>query len=336
MSVWSSPELSRGHATCRDEGVASASERLQYWAMREVTFETADGVLAGSLYLGPGPAAVMVAGSGPADRHSLRPWIDAAVAVGLTVFAYDKPGCGRSSGDWRRQNFEARADETLAAATALRAQPEVLGKQVALIGGSQGAWIAMLAACSGPLDGLICFSAAGVSVAEQELYRIEHQLPALGFDGADVKSARAFLARRISRLAAGDDPEGVFADERQWATSPWRSAVGESDRESFDFDARIYGFDPRPVIRTLTGPVLAVWGSEDVIVPVKASLDAFAQLLPNENEGSMLITVPHADHGLRATSTRGTRQFPRGLWKLVSTWLTEREGTAYSSQFGAR
>jgi pimeloyl-ACP methyl ester carboxylesterase len=291
--------------------------------MREMTFETSDGVLAGSLYPGPGPAAVMVAGSGPADRRSLQPWVDAAVEVGLTVLVYDKPGCGGSSGDWRRQDFDGRAEETLAALATLRRQPEISGKPVAVIGGSQGAWIAMLAARSGRVDAVVCFSAAGVTVADQELYRIEHQLPTLGFDAADVESARAFLARRISRLAAGEDWGQVFADEQGFTSSPWRSAVGESDRDNFDFDARIYGFDPQPIIRTLTGPVLAVWGAEDVLVPVRASLDVFAQQLPDQEPQSMLITVPHADHGVRVTSPSGTKQFPPGLWKMVSTWLTQ-------------
>lgn len=291
--------------------------------MREVQFETSHGLLAGTLYPGPGPAVVLVAGSGPADRQSLQHWVVAAVDVGLTVLVYDKPGCGGSSGDWRHQDFEGRATETRAAVSMLRRQPEASNESIALIGGSQGAWIAMLAARDGDVDAVVCVSAAGVTVAEQELYRIEHQLPSLGFDTADVEAAHDFLARRISRLAAGESSDQIFADEEESALHRWRSAVGPTDRDSFDFDARIYGFDPLPIIRTLPSPVLAVWGANDVLVPVPVSLGALAGALPTPPSTSALIVIPHADHGLQVAEQNGDRRFPTNLWPMVSTWLRD-------------
>lgn len=46
----------------------------------------------------------MLQGSGPADRTSdgyFTPIQDALLARGIGTCAFDKPGCGESTGDWR-------------------------------------------------------------------------------------------------------------------------------------------------------------------------------------------------------------------------------------------
>jgi pimeloyl-ACP methyl ester carboxylesterase len=289
--------------------------------VRTITFNTADGALVGSLHKGPGPAAVLVAGSGPADRASLRRWVDAAAQAGLCVFAYDKPGCGESTGDWRTQDLAARATEVLAARDAVRQSPEVQGKSVALIGGSQGAWVALMAAIEdAAVEAIVCVSLAAVSVAEQELFRMTHQLPELGFDGTQTEAARAFLQRRIDRLFAGDDWDDIYADEASFDSAPWRSAVGDTDRASFDFDARIYRFSPVPLLSQLRSPLLAIWGSADTLLPAAESAAVVTECVGSNR--SLLFTIPHADHSLRLPDAPDAGStFPPGLWPVISTWL---------------
>lgn len=289
--------------------------------VRTITFKTADGVLAGTLHDGTGPAVVLVAGSGPADRESLQRWVDAATEAGLCVFAYDKPGCGESTGDWRTQDFAARAAEVSAARDVVRRSPEAQDKPIALMGGSQGAWVALMAAVEDPaVEAIVCVSLAAVSVAEQEVFRITHQLPELGFDTTQTETARAFLQRRIDRIFAGDEWDDIHADEAAFDSAPWRAAVGDTDRASFDFDARIYRFSPVPLLSQLRSPLLAIWGSADTLLPATQSSTVVTESVTGN--GSLLITIPHADHGLRLTSTsNGGATFPPGLWSVISTWL---------------
>jgi pimeloyl-ACP methyl ester carboxylesterase len=287
----------------------------------------ASNELAGSFYDGPGPLAVLLHGSGPADRAATEPWIAAAREIGLAVLAYDKPGCGQSSGSWREQSFEARCTEALDAVAAARRLPGTRGKPVALLGGSQGAWIALLAAAQPPeeaerrVDAVVAVSAAGVSVAEQELFRVRSQLPAEGVSAAETCEAVAFLTRRVSRLAAGDSHDDVFADERPFDDRSWRPWIGDTDRESFDVDARVYAFDPRPVLPSIRCPVLAVWGGQDVLVPVAPSVEALASGLRNADPRTALVVVPRADHGLRVTRAGSGRRFAPGAWDLIGSWL---------------
>ncbi|MFI6131384.1 alpha/beta hydrolase family protein [Micromonospora sp. NPDC051141] len=115
----------------------------------ELSFRHGDDVLVGDLvrppWPGPYPAVVFVEGSGPGGRDQ-REWQTRLAAAGFASLAHDKPGSGASTGDWTRQSLVDRADETLAAVAALRARPDIGSGPVALIGHSQGGWVAPLAA----------------------------------------------------------------------------------------------------------------------------------------------------------------------------------------------
>ena len=84
----------------------------------DITFDWEDLRLAGTLQVpagpGPHPAVVMAQGSGPADRtsggyftHIKRSFLER----GIAAFAFDKPGCGESTGDWRNYGLLGRASQ---------------------------------------------------------------------------------------------------------------------------------------------------------------------------------------------------------------------------------
>ena len=82
----------------------------------KLSFDWGGLKLAGSLDLPSGagrhPAVLMAQGSGPADRDSggyFEPIRQTFIDRGVATFAFDKPGCGESSGDWRHYALEARA-----------------------------------------------------------------------------------------------------------------------------------------------------------------------------------------------------------------------------------
>ena len=114
------------------------------------------------------------------------------------MLAHDKPGCGESPGDWRKQTFDDRARESLAAVEVLRQQPGVDPSRVGLLGISQGGWISYIAASLAPerVSQLVSVSGPGVSVAEQERYRIECAV-------AGNAEALAWVDERTLRLLAG-------------------------------------------------------------------------------------------------------------------------------------
>src|SRR5438067_12649129 len=86
--------------------------------------------LAATLWLptesSPRGAVALLHGAGPGVRTDyIVPVRKAFARAGLATLAWDRPGCGDSPGDWRRQSLEDRADEALAAIALLKSRREL-------------------------------------------------------------------------------------------------------------------------------------------------------------------------------------------------------------------
>ena len=271
-------------------------------------------------------AVAFVDGSGPAERDGWDDEAEALAAAGFASLAWDKPGCGGSGGDWRDQSLQDRAAEALAAVACLAAQEGVDPARIVLLGGSQGGWVGPLAASqSAQVAAVISLSGPGVSPYRQEAYRVEHMLREAGAGQDQIAEALAFFHHRADRLRRGDDLEEVLADQLTHRDAPWYPALGDDGVvEHLAFMARIYDYEPAPVLARVTCPLLAIWGARDVYVPVAASAEAFAAGLGKAgNDSFRLEVVRDADHGLRLPATGGEERGPRipDLMEMLVTWL---------------
>jgi pimeloyl-ACP methyl ester carboxylesterase len=195
-------------------------------------------------------AVVLVHGSGPATRAAPY-WLELSshlTAYGFACLRYDKPGCGESGGDWRQQSFEDRAFESVEMLDVLKRHlPDTAC--VGLAGGSQGGWIVLLAAARSPaVEFVICYSAAGVTPAEQEEYRVAHHLPAEGYTADETAEALALLRARLVSNRAGVPAELIFEREAPARSQRWFALVGGMEPEGLAFDLPIYDYDPRPAL----------------------------------------------------------------------------------------
>ena len=132
----------------------------------EITVRTMGVRLAGSITVPDGepphPAIVMIQGSGPANRDGdgyFDPIRSAFVRRGIATCSVDKPGCGRSSGDWHDHAILDRAALMSAVIAELRRHPHVDPDRIGVWGQSQGGWIGQHLA-GGPVD-LACAIATG-------------------------------------------------------------------------------------------------------------------------------------------------------------------------------
>ena len=129
---------------------------------RAVTIDAGDVELAGTLYLPPGverpcPAVVQLHGSAP-TVHTTQWGFYTSICLrsGLAVLAFDKRGCGRSTGTLRRFSvagstalFDDLSSDAAAAHAWLRRQEGIDPDRVGLVGGSQAGWIMPLVAGEG-------------------------------------------------------------------------------------------------------------------------------------------------------------------------------------------
>lgn len=244
---------------------------------------------------------VLVDGSGDGDRHDWGGWPQWLTDVGASVLRHDKPGCGGSPGHWTDQTIEDRAHETIAAVRVLRADPATVGRPVGLYGISQGGWVALLAAALEPglIDFVVCHSGPGTTPAEQERARLEAWVRAEGHDDATVAEAMAWVDARADLIRSGTPVEDVLAAQSAYAGRRWYPTVSTpyDSPAVLRFVRGVLDFDPVAVLPRVGCPVLVLFGAADDVVPVRASLAAFAQALPEHPRHGFAV-FPSADHGL--------------------------------------
>lgn len=169
----------------------------------EVKFTVNDkelnGILTHPAANGPYPALILLHGadrSGKDDPYYVE-HAGQLVRAGFAVLRYDGPGWGGGSGQGQGfETLEYRTEEAIAAVKYLQARPDIQPNVVGLWGVSQGGWICQMAAAS--YDGvafIIPVSGPGVTPAEQEVFRVEAESRAEGFDEDEI--AKAVLMRRL-------------------------------------------------------------------------------------------------------------------------------------------
>lgn len=156
--------------------------------------------------LGPHPAVVFLNGSGATSRtgNGLYPplWRHFA-SHGFASLSWDRPGVGGSTGDIEAQTFDDRAGEALAAVCFLQGRRDIRHGAIGLWGFSQGGIVAPLVASrSADVAFLIEVSGCQTPAWQQDLYRVEAELRADGFDEADVAEAVAHVRSPITAAGA--------------------------------------------------------------------------------------------------------------------------------------
>lgn len=276
-------------------------------------------------------AVVLVDGSGEGACDDWGEWPTRFADCGALVLMHDKPGCGGSPGDWTTQSLLDRARETLAAARVLKEHPLAVGRPIGLIGFSQGGWVSLLAATldESCVDFVVSLSGPGVTPAEQERYRIEHDLR-LALSEPEVSEALAWIDERTSRLLAGEEVTDVLADQERYADRSWYQAATQyfDNPIALGFLARVLDFDPAPVLRDIHCPVLALFGADDTLVPVPESVAGYLSNLPQQPGNPHGVAVfPGANHGLFTAdpdpAIPRTNQLAAGFLPMVSGFLLE-------------
>lgn len=255
-----------------------------------IHFFSGQNVLTGSLIVPQGvvspPVVLIVHGDGPQDRFSdsgYLPLINQVVDAGIGVFTWDKPGIGESSGEWLDQSMQDRADEAVAALNAVRAQPNMDRRKIGFLGFSQAGWVIPPAANqSQPAFSVIMGGA--LNWREQGVYYSRQKLARAGMTEPDIEPLVS------AELIANDT---VF-NQPELATPSRRPDI---EPKRFAFIARNYLVDATQSVSAMSGPVLALWGRDDLNVDPQQNARRYEQLLTAPLVQQAVI-VPDATHGL--------------------------------------
>ncbi|MGI8696633.1 MAG: alpha/beta hydrolase family protein [Mycobacteriales bacterium] len=271
---------------------------------------------------GPHPVWLDVHAAGDGLRAHCTPRWQAMAPRGYAVVRWDKPGCGESTGDWRRQTVAVdRAREVLAVADAIRSMAEVDKHRLVTCGTGEGAW-AVLAAAAIDAELLLPRLAAAVTVGaavrltDREEHRLRHELPErYAASSADVGEALGLYRRQAGLIRCGQPMSRVEALAAPYRDKRWYD--GAFGREAgWDFTARNLELDPVPWLSRIRCPVLSLWGGQDLRVDVRASRSAYAAGLGRRLTAQVF---PGADHGLRVCAGDEHATSP-GVQTTIAAW----------------
>ncbi len=313
---------------------------------RDVTFANPEAAitLAGTLTWpeGPGPfkAVVLISGSGPQNRNeemaNHRPFLvlsDALTRAGVATLRYDDRGFAASTGDHAAATSLDFASDARAAVQFLRQQTDFPASAIGLVGHSEGGLIAPLAADGNADVGFLVLLAGPGMPGEQVLLSQARAISAAEGASTAVLDASENTSRRIyACFHETSEPDGLEACVRSvLATARLKDAQLEATVAELTSPwMRFFvTYDPLPVLRRTSIPVLALNGSLDLQVLADLNLPPIQKAL--EEAGNPRATVQkleglnhlfqHAGTGSPSEYATLSETLAPELLTLVATWI---------------
>ena len=310
------------------------------------TFDSVGTTMRGMLIEPPGsdakrPLVVMVHGS---ERSSPIGGLYgyAMAAQGISVFVYDKRGTGGSSGEYT-QNFELLAADAAHAIEQARKMAAGRYGRAGFFGGSQGGWVAPLAATLTKADFVTVGFGLVASPIEEDREQMVSEVRAAGL-GRDAEALVSRLSAATAKLLLSDFGAGydaLDAVRREMADKPWAAKIeGEYSgaiarmpndqlrrigRARFDNLELIWDYDAVAALRKLDAPLLWVLAGEDREAPIETTRAALVGLAKDGKPFDVYL-FPETDHGMFefTTAADGSRSVTRitdGYLKLLGDWI---------------
>ncbi len=325
----------------------------------EVRFENAaDSVtLAGTLTIprtpGRHPVVVLISGSGPQDRDETimehKPFLvlaDYLTRRGIAVLRYDDRGTASSTGKFGLATTEDFARDASAAVAFLRSHPRINPREIGLAGHSEGGLIApMVAGLRDDIAFVVLMGATGVDGPAIILSQTEAMARIAGADNAELARVRRLneavmeIALRfgpdvdlvkqmeptIQEVALGF-PEANRAEVITLMRQGIRNSANQMRSPWMQYFLR---YDPRPALRRLTVPVLAIAGLNDTQVLPELNVPEIRKALAAAgNRDVSIVELKGLNHLFQMSQTGSMNEYltiqetfnPEAL-KTIGDWI---------------
>lgn len=311
----------------------------QAWAERlsivqqPYDLETADGVLHGSLLMSDqpvkSPVALLIPGSGPTDRNGNNPagrnaylqrLANALAEKGIASVRYDKRGVGQSAAVMLREQDLKVSDyvaDIIDWTRLLQQDPRF--SQIVLIGHSEGALMASLAAPYTQATALILLAGSGRPIDDVLRQQMRERLSQAQYRQADE------ILSNLKQQRRHDDIPEAFSNIFRPSIQPYLITL--------------FHHDPQQALAQVRLPCLIVHGSHDIQVSAQDAM-LLAQAQPRCEQ----ITIDGMNHFLRIVPQRSLSQLAsyddpnRPLAMQLTETLTDfiRQSTAQTADLSIR
>ncbi len=303
---------------------------------------------------GKRPLVVMVHGSERASALNSS-YAYSLAAQDITVFVYDKRGTGSSGGEYT-QNFELLAADAAAALTHAKSMTGGRVGRAGYFGGSQGGWVAPLAATRAAADFVAIGFGLVASPIDEDREQMISEARALGLDAGAFALINRLSGATSRLLLSGFSLgyEDLDQVRRELARQPWSQKIrgeysGEilrmSDealrrlgRARFDNLELIWDYDAVAALKRVNVPILWVLAGEDREAPIETTRAALLQL-KKAGKPIDVYLFPDTDHGMVefVANPDGSRRITRitdGYLRLLGDWIKAQTADKTAGTYG--
>jgi pimeloyl-ACP methyl ester carboxylesterase len=204
-------------------------------------------------------------------------------AENIGAFVYDKRGTGRSEGKYT-QDFDTLADDAVAAMRETKRIARARCTRIGYQGGSQGGWVAPLAAARAPADFVIVSFGLAVSVIDEDQEEVALEMRLKGHTQEEISKALEVASAAEAVFESGftkgfdrfDAVRAKYRDEAWYKDLhgnythfilPYTEAeIREKVGKVFVFGTP-FRYDPMPTLRAIKYPQLWILGEDDLEAP---------------------------------------------------------------------
>jgi uncharacterized protein len=190
---------------------------------------------------------------------------------------YDKRGFGQSGGRSESATIQDYAEDVRAVVRWLLQRKDIDPKRIAVVGHSEGAWVALLAAARERRISAVT-SIAGPSTTGSELILAQQQqsLDLMTLTPQEREQKVALQKQIQTAVVTGKGWENIPRDQRRAADTPWFQSL--------------LTYDPAKVLKDVRQPLLFVHGELDKQVPV-AHADQLADMARKQSDSKSVEVV---------------------------------------------
>ena len=307
----------------------------------EVSYENEEaGIrLAGTLTLprseGPFPAVILITGSGRQDRNETmfghRPFLvlaDYLTRKGIAVLRVDDRGVGGSTGNLLESTVEDFAGDVLTGVNYLMSRKEINPSKIGLVGHSEGADIAPIAAVrSSDVAFIVLMAGTGLTLEEFTYLQNHLVLKSVGVSDRVLAMHRRCSEQMFEILKNEKDNAVAEKKLRDIMThflanlsTKEKDAMGASEaaieiqlKTLFSRWFRFFlTYDQKPTLTKVKCPVLAINGQLDLQVPSKENLSAIEEALKTGGNTNYTIQeLPEHNHLFQRAQTGAISEYAK-------------------------
>lgn len=291
--------------------------------------------------LGPHPVAMLLTGTGPQDRdESLaghKPFLvlaDHLARHGVASLRCDDRGVGASTGKFDAATLDDFVSDIEAGIALLRTRRDIALGKIGLIGHSEGALHASIAAAKRTdIAFVIQLAGPGVPIEELLLRQGEDATRAMGVPEPLIAQQSIVRREIFAAVRAAATPDAARAAAEAVLVSkgvPQEAAKGQAAMVARPDIVRIIGVDPAVPLARIPAPVLAITGSKDLQVAAAPNLAGMRSALAR-NPDATVRELTGLNHLLQTAETGALGEYydieetmaPLALG-AITEWLAKR------------